>query len=127
MKVIAVALAAATGVVGLKLNLNLGANVNKWNYGDPQTGCQSTEQNVSVTGLTGDFCSPPCDSSNNCPTTYPPGVTAQGQCVLEMPGNNQPTYCALICDPNTKGTCGKAPAKCEPIQGVGVCTYPIGK
>jgi hypothetical protein len=38
----------------------------------------------------------------------------------------QPTLCALICDPTQKGTCGKT-ATCQPIQGVGVCTYPAGK
>ena len=73
------------------------------------------------------FCSPPCDASQNCPTTYPAGCKAAGQCVLEVNGGSTPTYCALICDPATKGVCGKAPVKCEPIQGTGVCTYPIGK
>lgn len=83
--------------------------------------------NVTVTGLTGDFCSPPCDASQNCPTSVPAGCKAAGQCVLEVNGGSTPTYCALICDPATKGVCGKAPVKCEPIQGTGVCTYPIGK
>ncbi len=78
--------------------------------------------NVSVTGLPGDFCSPPCDASQNCPTAVPAGCKAAGQCVLEVNGGSTPTYCALICDPATKGVCGKAPVKCEPIQGTGVCT-----
>jgi hypothetical protein len=33
--------------------------------------------------------------------------------VLEMPGNSNPTYCALICDPSQK-QCGTA--TCQPIQ-----------
>jgi hypothetical protein len=50
--------------------------------------------------------------------------TTAGQCVLDINGGANPTYCALICVPTTKGSCGKA-STCEPIQGTGVCTYKI--
>jgi len=94
--------------------------VNPTHYGDPAGGCMSDEMNVTIDGITGDLCSPQCDASGNCPTDLPPNVTVPGQCVLEMPGNSNPTYCALICDPTQK-QCGTA--TCQPIQGVGVCTY----
>lgn len=44
--------------------------------------------------------------------------TTQGECVLTVNGGANPTYCALICDPATKGSCGKD-STCEAIQGVG--------
>jgi hypothetical protein len=39
-----------------------------YDYADPNLGCKAGSMNVSITGVKGDFCSPPCDSSNNCPT-----------------------------------------------------------
>ena len=74
-------------------------------------------------GLTGDVCSPQCQGTT-CPTSMPPGASAQGQCVLEVNGSTTPTYCVLICDPSTAGVCGSdANTKCEPIQGTGVCMW----
>ena len=46
-----------------------------------------------------------------------------GQCVLEEGGAANPTLCALICTPGAAKACG-VDATCQPIQGVGVCTYP---
>ncbi len=58
------------------------------------------------------------------PTDYPAGVTATGECVLEVNGASTPTYCVLICDPTVAGDCGTdATATCQPIQGTGVCSY----
>ncbi|CAJ1376014.1 unnamed protein product [Effrenium voratum] len=33
---------------------------------DPKTGCETDEQAVRVQGLSGDFCSPKCDSQGSC-------------------------------------------------------------
>ena len=59
-----------------------------------------------------------------CPENTHFGSTAVGQCVLETPGTPQPSQCALICHPSVGG-CPKG-ASCQPIQGLGVCTYASG-
>ena len=38
----------------------------------------------------------------------------------------EPTLCVLICTPGQAKACGKD-ATCQPIQGVGLCTYPFNK
>ncbi len=98
---------------------------NSYYYGDPNNGCMPYEMNVSITGLTGDTCSPPC-SGQNCPTTGQPGIPASttGQCVLEVNGATTPTYCVLICDPTNSNSCGPYPSGCQPIQSTGVCLFP---
>merc|ERR1712216_219201 len=47
------------------------------------------------------------------------------QCVLQVPSSPTPSQCALICrpEPGTNGGCPKR-AECQPIQGLGICTYP---
>lgn len=102
----------------------------KTHYGDPADGCMSDEQAIKVTGVSGDFCSPDCTSAA-CPTDVPSGVTAQPQCALKT-STGDDKKCALICSPTTDeaslragdGACGKA--TCQPIQGVGLCTYGSG-
>ncbi len=93
-------------------------------YGDPNDGgCEKDEQPVKIQGLAGDFCSPPCDSSGNCPTDVPPGVTAKPECALSSSSGAK--YCALVCNPSTEvfdNVCGKN-ATCKSIQGSGICTY----
>jgi len=124
--ILATAVAAVFAGKEVKLNLaKVGAKVNTWNYGNPALGCMTGEQNVSITGLPGDFCSPACDAAGNCPTNYAPGIDAstQGQCVLEEAGSNNPTLCALLCTPGTANACDANGATCQPIQGVGLCTY----
>ncbi len=76
-------------------------STNSWSYGDPSTGCKSTELNVSITGISGDVCSPKCLAGNKCPTDLPAGVPAAtvGQCVLEDQSST-PNYCVLICELN---------------------------
>jgi len=117
------AVAAAASLSAKFVRHNVGANT--WNYGNPTLGCAAGEMNVSVTGLPGDFCSPPCSATGACPTSYPPGTgaTSQGECVLDT-GSGDPTYCALLCVP--PNGCGTG-ATCQPIQGVGVCTYTPGQ
>jgi len=97
-KQFALALSAIAVAAALEARF-VGLQANPTHYGDPTTGCMSDEMNVTVTGLTGDFCSPPCDASQNCPTDVPTGCKAVGQCVLDVNGGANPTYCALICDP----------------------------
>ena len=95
-------------------------------YGDPANGCMSDEEAVQVKGLAGKFCSPDCKSAA-CPTDVPDGVTAHPQCVLKTTTGDK--RCALLCSPSTDefslragdAQCGDA--TCQPIQGVGICTY----
>ena len=61
----------------------------------PSTGCESDEQAVRVQGLSGDFCSPKCDSTGSCPSDVPTGDTATPVCFLETATGDK--YCALIC------------------------------
>ena len=90
-------------------------------YEDPYTtSCAANELNVTLDGVPGAFCSPPCTSSGGCPAA-PKGTTAAPQCVLEVNGASTPTYCALICTPGQAGC--PTGATCQAIQGVGVCTY----
>merc|ERR1711988_1264184 len=101
----------------------------KTHYGDPADGCESDEQAVQVQGLSGKFCSPDCKSSS-CPTDVPSGVVAKPQCALQSTTGDK--KCALICSPSTDeaslragdAQCGAA--TCQPIQGVGICTYGAG-
>merc|ERR1719421_1476900 len=98
----------------------------KTHYGNPADGCEPDEQAVKVQGLAGTFCSPDCASAA-CPTDVPAGVTAAPQCALKSTTGDK--KCALICSPSTDeaslragdAQCGKA--TCQPIQGVGICTY----
>ena len=97
---------------------------NPTHYGDPKTGCEADEQAVSVTGLTGDFCSPKCSATGTCPSDLPDGVTAKPQCALKTTTGAK--YCALLCTPSflvngAIGECGTG--TCQAIQGVGICTY----
>lgn len=85
------------------------------------------ESSVSIGGVPGAFCSPSCGPATPCPKDSHFGATAQGQCVLETPGHNTPTQCALICKPGAGGRMGcPRGASCQPIQGLGICTYPTG-
>merc|ERR1719440_2777211 len=97
--------------------------------GNPADGCEPDEQAVRVQGLAGTFCSPDCKSAA-CPTDVPAGVTAHPQCALQSTSGDK--KCALICSPSTDeaslragdAQCGAA--TCQPIQGVGICTYGAG-
>lgn len=98
-------------------------------YGNPSDGCESDEEAVRVQGVPGSFCSPDCKSTA-CPTDVPSGVVARPQCALQTTGGDK--KCALICSPTTDeaslragdAQCGEA--TCQPIQGVGLCTYGAG-
>ncbi len=89
-------------------------------YEDPYTTtCAANELNVTLEGVPGAFCSPPCTASGTCPAGGSGSV--QAECALEVNGASTPTYCALICTPGQAG-CPKG-ATCQAIQGVGICTY----
>jgi hypothetical protein len=98
-------------------------------YGDPNAGpCLSDEEAITITGLTGKFCSPGCTKTAPCPTDVPDGATAAPQCVLETQGSQTPTQCALICQPSKNladGSNAACPTKatCKAIQTTGLCTY----
>jgi len=90
----------------------------------------SDETQVSIQGVTGDFCSPKCSFFKPCPTDVPSGVTARPQCALQDSSSGS-KYCALICSPSlpildqkaADDQCG-ANASCKSVQlGVGLCTY----
>ena len=46
-------------------------------YGNPFKGpCANGNENTTITGLPGSFCSPACSSARPCPTDVPPPATA---------------------------------------------------
>ena len=75
--------------------LQVAVATNPTHYGNPSTGCESDEQAVKVQGLSGDFCSPKCDSTGSCPSDVPWGDTATPECALRTTTGDK--YCALIC------------------------------
>ena len=100
------------------------------NYGDPKDGCMSDETEITIQGVTGDFCTPKCSLFKACPTDVPAGVTVAPQCALQDSSTGD-KYCALICSPTlpildqkaADAQCGDN-ASCKSVQlGVGVCTY----
>ena len=68
---------------------------NPTHYGNPSTGCESDEVAVRVSGLSGDFCSPKCDSQGTCPSDVPEGDKATPECALRTTTGDK--YCGLIC------------------------------
>ena len=79
---------------------------NPTHYGNPSTGCESDEVAVRVSGLSGDFCSPKCDSQGTCPSDVPKGDTANPECALRTTTGDK--YCGLICQADSD--CGAIPA-----------------
>ncbi|KAL1524679.1 hypothetical protein AB1Y20_019565 [Prymnesium parvum] len=99
-------------------------------YSDPSGGCLSDEAEITIQGVSGDFCSPKCTGLfQTCPSDVPSGVTAMPQCALQDASSGS-KYCALICSPTADikdqraadAQCGTN-ASCKPIQGLGICTY----
>ena len=77
------------------MKLQVAVATNPTHYGNPSSGCESDEQAVKVQGLSGDFCSPKCDSTGSCPSDVPKGDTATPECALRTTTGDK--YCALIC------------------------------
>jgi C1A family cysteine protease len=99
-------------------------------YGDPKNGCLSDEVEITIQGVSGDFCTPKCSLAKECPTDVPAGVTAPPQCALQDSATTD-KYCALMCSTSTPirnqkdadAQCG-ANASCKTVQvGIGLCTY----
>ena len=98
-------------------------------YEDPKGGCRTDEVEVTISGVSGDFCTPKCSLFSPCPTDVPSGVTAKPQCALQDASSGK-KYCALICSPSAifdqkaaDAQCGTN-ATCKPLQmGMGICTY----
>ena len=86
--------------------LQVAVATNPTHYGNPSTGCESDEVAVRVSGLSGDFCSPKCDSQGTCPSDVPKGDTATPQCALRTTTGDK--YCGLICQADSD--CGAIPA-----------------
>lgn len=98
-------------------------------YGDPyKKQCLKDEQSVTINGLGGALCVPPCNADGSCPMDVPAGVTAKPGCVLTNSGTGQ-KYCALVCTPSSSSLpfvgdaqCG-ADASCKKGTSEGLCTY----
>ena len=87
-------------VGGLRVKrAQVAALANPTHYGDPKTGCETDEQAVRVQGLSGDFCSPKCDSQGSCPSDVPTGDKATPECALRTTTGDK--YCALVCESDT--------------------------
>ena len=82
--------------------------------------CSPTEANITINGLPGAICSPPCIDME-CPNG-PGGIAARASCALQAGSGEQ--YCALLCDPGKSfdSQCGDS-ASCKPLVGIGICTY----
>jgi hypothetical protein len=102
-------------------------------YGNPATGCEKDEMPFRIQDVPGMICAPKC-ALGQCPSDVPDGVTATPTCALKTASGT--SYCALLCEPSTTTTsslrgatdqddspCGPD-ATCQPIQGLGICTYP---
>ena len=73
--------------------------------------------NQGVQGLSGDFCSPKCNSQGSCPSDVPKGDSATPQCALRTTTGDK--YCALICQSDSD--CGIWAAwRCLIIEMTGV-------
>ena len=104
-------------------------HTNPHHYGNPKGGCLPDERNITVQAIQGDLCSPQCrpHEKTPCPLDVPDGVSAQPRC--EITYQDQSKGCCLACAPSIDGAvlragdaqCGEG--SCQPIQGVGVCTY----
>ena len=96
-------------------------------YGDPYAGpCAPHELNLSVSGVPGLFCSPPCDvvDPDGCPAVgNNRKITAMPECIIGVNSSSN-NYCALICNTDAgQDQCG-GKAACHRVSGdQGVCTY----
>lgn len=64
-----------------------------------------------------------CSESHPCPTDVPEGTTAKPSCALSTAGSASPTFCGLICVPDSPSSKCPKGASCKKIEGSGLCTY----
>ena len=103
-----------TTFLGLKKNVLNGYYENPFDV----TSCSSGEVNVTISGIEGAICSPPCPDMQ-CPRD--PSISARAQCALQASSGEK--YCALICSPErSDDQCGDN-ASCKALIGIGICTY----
>ena len=84
--------------------------------------CAPSEVNVTINGIPGAICSPPCEDME-CPSD--PAVSARPSCALQSGSGEK--YCALLCSPDEAKTdkknksfddqCGDN-ASCKPLVGL---------
>ena len=86
-----------------------------YDYEDPYPDgdCNTGETAIEVEGISGAFCSPPCNSDGSCPENIPPNVTATPMCILENESTGA-KYCALTCETRDTPECGAA--QCQKIE-----------
>ena len=121
-----------------------------YTFGNPAVSpCRPSEVNMTIKGVPGIFCSPPCSASLACPSLNdsvnkdaPPGVNkpappaqlrpVQADCAIEQKAGTKPTYCAMVCDPTSIMPRGGCPggalhpnyaATCERVETIGMCMY----
>lgn len=86
-----------------------------------QPPCKPDEVQAEVLGGSGYTCSPKCDeTSYNCPSDVPSGVTAQSQCILQ--DVDRSSYCGLTCQVDSQCPSN---AKCTQLGqvGIGLCMF----
>ena len=104
----------------MNASLILKNNVDNGYYENPfdVTSCSDGEVNVTISGIGGAICSPPCPDMS-CPSD--PAISARAQCALQASSGEK--YCALICSPEVADSqCGEN-ASCKALIGIGICTY----
>jgi len=92
-------------------------------YGDSSVGCKAGQVAVSITGVTGSFCSPICNGTGSaCPSAY---NGKAGTCALIASGSTTPNRCALTCtDIGIKGGQCLPSMTCRATaSGNGYCLY----
>ncbi len=98
---------------------DLGVWTNPTHYGNPSGGCMDDEIEGGIKGMKGKGCFPDC-TKKDCPTDYPSGDTAPGECAVQGPDSKK--YCILQCKGANKGKCPTG-AKCVDVMTAGVCLY----
>ena len=143
------AAAVCCGLLGASVEAQWPAAKN-YTFGNPNVSpCRAGEVNMTIKGVPGIFCSPPCSATKACPplnaTLAPPGVNdpapspriaraVQADCAIEEKAGTTPTYCAMICDPTSimprNGCPGGAlhpnyVSTCQRVETVGMCMYAV--
>ncbi|HMG57294.1 MAG TPA: hypothetical protein VK601_27530 [Kofleriaceae bacterium] len=92
-------------------------------YGNPAASCEAGQDSLSITGVSGAFCSPTCSGTGaSCPSAY---NGKAGTCALFTGGSASPNRCALTCsDIGVKGgQCLPAMTCRAASNGAGFCVY----
>jgi hypothetical protein len=97
-------------------------------YGNPAGGCLANETALAVPGVSGVFCSPPCNATDNtCPAAPAGTAGAAGACTIMLADEWKPAHCGLVCNrpvPGRPPTVCPQGAACSLAQGYGLCVFP---